>query len=205
MASIIKVDDVQDAAGNNIINESGDTITIGASGDTITIPSGATLNVAGALQSVGDAGQIYLTSDYLIDGTVAANLTANLTAYNNDAYGSALLSVSSGTITFARTGWYHLIYQVSADAYSGAGRAMSAIIGKSTNAGVSWSSVAYSDGEGTDDADKFNICVHLIQDIDDVANIKYAMRYSTGVADKVRLFGTGQSVTSFTAVRIGDT
>ena len=47
MASIIKVDDVQDASGNNIINESGDTITIGASGDTITIPSGATFNVAG--------------------------------------------------------------------------------------------------------------------------------------------------------------
>ena len=33
MASIIKVDDVQDAAGNNIINESGDTITIGGYGE----------------------------------------------------------------------------------------------------------------------------------------------------------------------------
>jgi hypothetical protein len=48
MASIIKVDDVQDAAGNNIINESGDVITIGASGDTIDIPSGATLDATGA-------------------------------------------------------------------------------------------------------------------------------------------------------------
>jgi hypothetical protein len=42
MASIIKVDTIQDQDGNNIINESSDTITIGASGDTITIPSGAT-------------------------------------------------------------------------------------------------------------------------------------------------------------------
>jgi uncharacterized protein (AIM24 family) len=42
MTSILKVDTIQDTAGNNIINESGDTITIGASGDTITIPSGAT-------------------------------------------------------------------------------------------------------------------------------------------------------------------
>ena len=42
MASILKVDTIQDQSGNNIINESADTITIGASGDTITIPSGAT-------------------------------------------------------------------------------------------------------------------------------------------------------------------
>jgi hypothetical protein len=34
MTSILKVDTIQDQAGNNIINESSDTITIGASGDT---------------------------------------------------------------------------------------------------------------------------------------------------------------------------
>ena len=44
MTSILKADTIQDAAGNNIINEAGDVITIGASGDTITIPSGATLS-----------------------------------------------------------------------------------------------------------------------------------------------------------------
>ena len=43
MASILKVDTIQDQSGNNIINENANTITIGASGDTITIPSGATL------------------------------------------------------------------------------------------------------------------------------------------------------------------
>jgi hypothetical protein len=41
MASILKVDTIQDQSGNNIINENADTITIGASGDTVTIPSGA--------------------------------------------------------------------------------------------------------------------------------------------------------------------
>ena len=45
MASILKVDTIQDQSGNNIINESADTITIGASGDTITIPTGATMTV----------------------------------------------------------------------------------------------------------------------------------------------------------------
>ena len=66
MASIIKVDDVQDAAGNNIINESGDTITIGASGDTITIPSGATISNLGTAS--GFAGRSTLVSTATIPG-----------------------------------------------------------------------------------------------------------------------------------------
>jgi len=47
MASIIKVDTIQDQDGNNIISEAANTITIGASGDTITIPSGATFASVG--------------------------------------------------------------------------------------------------------------------------------------------------------------
>tara|TARA_R100001480_G_scaffold24793_2_gene35077 strand:+ start:1373 stop:2653 length:1281 start_codon:yes stop_codon:yes gene_type:complete len=47
MSSILKVDTIQDQAGNNIINENANTITIGASGDTITIPAGATISNLG--------------------------------------------------------------------------------------------------------------------------------------------------------------
>ena len=47
MTSILKADTIQDAAGNNIINENANTITIGASGDTVNIPAGATFNVNG--------------------------------------------------------------------------------------------------------------------------------------------------------------
>ena len=43
MSSIIKVNTVQDANGNNIINESGNTITIGKANDTV--------NVVGTLQN----------------------------------------------------------------------------------------------------------------------------------------------------------
>ena len=53
MASIIKVDTIQDQSGNNIINENADTITIGASGDTITIPSGATISNLGTATGFG--------------------------------------------------------------------------------------------------------------------------------------------------------
>ena len=47
MTSILKADTIQDTDGNNIINESGNTITIGASGDTT--------NVIGTLQNDGVA------------------------------------------------------------------------------------------------------------------------------------------------------
>jgi len=47
MTSILKVDTIQDADGNNIINESGNTITIGASGDTT--------NIVGTLNKDGSA------------------------------------------------------------------------------------------------------------------------------------------------------
>ena len=47
MTSILKVDTIQNADGNNIINESGNTITIGASGDTT--------NIIGTLQNDGAA------------------------------------------------------------------------------------------------------------------------------------------------------
>src|SRR6056300_488564 len=57
MASIIKVDTIQDQDGNNIINENADTITIGASGDTISIPSGATLANSGTATGFGISWQ----------------------------------------------------------------------------------------------------------------------------------------------------
>ena len=53
MTSILKADNIQDADGNNIINESSNTITIGASGDTISIPSGATIANSGTATGFG--------------------------------------------------------------------------------------------------------------------------------------------------------
>tara|TARA_B100000214_G_scaffold370674_1_gene345723 strand:+ start:544 stop:1134 length:591 start_codon:yes stop_codon:yes gene_type:complete len=55
MTSILKADNIQDADGNNIINENSNTITIGASGDTITIPAGATITNSGTATGFGGA------------------------------------------------------------------------------------------------------------------------------------------------------
>ena len=72
MSSILKVDTIQDSSGNNIINESGDTITIGASGDTT--------NIIGTLQNNGLS--------------VGGSNTPFVLAMN-----SATQSLSTGTVT----------------------------------------------------------------------------------------------------------
>jgi len=45
MAGILKVDTIQDQDGNDIIQESGGTVTLGQSGQTVAVASGATLSV----------------------------------------------------------------------------------------------------------------------------------------------------------------
>jgi len=45
MAGILKVDTVQDQDGNDIIQESAGTVTLGQSGQTVAVASGATLSV----------------------------------------------------------------------------------------------------------------------------------------------------------------
>ena len=62
MTAILKVDTIQDTSGNNIINESSDTITIGASGDTT--------NIVGTLQNNGSA---------LVTGKIGQVLSATKT------------------------------------------------------------------------------------------------------------------------------
>ena len=81
MTSTIKVDNIQDQDGNNIINENSNTITIGASGDTVTLASGASQSGFGRTGTV----------DW--DTTPK---TANFTAVNGDGF---FVNTTSGAIT----------------------------------------------------------------------------------------------------------
>ena len=67
MTSILKADTIQDTDGNNIINESGNTITIGASGDTT--------NIIGTLQNNGSAVGETNTPAFMV--RLSSNFTCN--------------------------------------------------------------------------------------------------------------------------------
>ena len=82
MASTIKVDNIQDSSGNNIINESSNTITIGASGDTT--------NIVGTLQNNGaSVASVAGTESFLAilssNQTVSDN-TITLAQFDTEAY-----------------------------------------------------------------------------------------------------------------------
>ena len=88
MASILKVDTIQDQSGNNIINENADTITIGASGDTITVPTGASLTVPnGGLSGQNyPAFEAYLGSDQTLSSGVTTKVNINTEVYDTNGY-----------------------------------------------------------------------------------------------------------------------
>ena len=52
MTSTIKVNNIQNQCGQNIINENSNTITLGASGDTIALAAGASQSGFGRSGSV---------------------------------------------------------------------------------------------------------------------------------------------------------
>ena len=87
MTSIIKVDNIQDQDGNNIINENSNTITVGASGDTIIIPSGATITNNGTQTGFGRTGTV--------DWDTTAK-TAGFTGVSGNGY---FINTTSGALT----------------------------------------------------------------------------------------------------------
>jgi hypothetical protein len=105
MTSILKVDTIQDTAGNNIINESGDTITIGASGDTITIPSGATTTLTDGVSGdfkmnsgYGSIATVYGCRAWVNfngTGTVAIRASGNVTSITDNGTGHYTVNLTT--------------------------------------------------------------------------------------------------------------
>ena len=100
MASIIKVDTIQDQDGNNIINESANTITIGASGDAITIPSGATFASVGIDDNATSTAITIDSSENIGIGTASPSTKLHVVG----DYGNTLLIGTSPKITVQHSG-----------------------------------------------------------------------------------------------------
>jgi len=115
MTAILKVDTIQDTAGNNIINESGNTITIGASGDTT--------NIIGTLQNDGAAVGGVNTPAF--EASLSANqsisdATATKVQFNTETFDTANAYDNSSNYRFTpqTAGKYFVYAKVQCDAQS---------------------------------------------------------------------------------------
>jgi hypothetical protein len=98
MTSILKADTIQDTDGNNIINESGNTITIGASGDTVAVPSGGKLTAPGHVLQV--VQQVYSTfAQTNSQSYTDTGLTLNITPTSTSNKVLVIVSANLGTNT----------------------------------------------------------------------------------------------------------
>ena len=199
MSSIIKVDDVQDAAGNNIINEAGDTITIGASGDTINIASGATNNIG-----ITEVDQWYLTSDK----TDNSDITANLARVAQSGFGrlGTGMTESSGIFSFPSTGIWRVEFCGAWQVAAGDNASVETYLtlNDSSYAAIAHAGVSNKAASGTAAGVDSGYVASLI-DVTDVANVK--VKFTTAsMATNTQLNGAADPLgTNFIFTRLGDT
>ena len=202
MTAILKVDTIQDTAGNNIINESSDTITIGASGDTIAL---AGTTVTGITQGITMVDQFALTSTFSLSNG-ANQITANLARVNNGENPGFIgtgMTESSGVFTFPSTG----IYLITFNAYvnsTGAALYSTRHIQVTLN-NSSFQTATESDGNFYTGTSYDGSSLQYILDVTDTANVKVQFRID-GNGTNTQLIGSSSlNDTNFTFIRLGDT
>jgi hypothetical protein len=207
MSSILKVDTIQDQSGNNIINESSDTITIGASGDTVNIVGTLQNNGSGLVSGITVADQWRLTSDLSLSSGVETTITTNLEQVDTAGQGTigTVMSQSSGIFTFPSTGVYLVCFTVSGNINADT-RYIQARINVTTN-NSTYNPVAinssFNQQSSGSDSDSNSVTQSLI-DVTDTANVK--VKFSILSANNATASGNSTyNYTHMTFIRLGDT
>src|SRR6056300_1271554 len=108
MAGILKVDTVQDQDGNDIIQESSGTVTVGQSGQTVAVAGGATLSVPTLLVNGESVTAITLPTVTSISPDAITNAQTSITITGTNFVNGAVVNAISttgaiftaGTVTF---------------------------------------------------------------------------------------------------------
>ena len=211
MTSILKADNIQDADGNNIINESSNTITIGASGDTISIPSGATIANSGTATGFGGitmADQWRLTADNSMSSSGNQDITSNWERNDNSGFGQlgSGMTESSGIFTFPSTGIYliKIVFDVIAGGSSGADIAADVKINTTVNnSDYTQQTATYASMHGNG---VYSVgMAEFIFDVTDTSTHKCKFRYYRSTSGSILRGSTSQNETHATFIRLGDT
>jgi len=174
---------------------------------TLPVANGGTALTSGFVNgSTQGFSSVYMPGDLAIsgDGHISASGTgAALSIRNTGASGSGIVTdVTSGNIQVDKTGFYLVVYQFTGNITSGDDIVLPYI---RTYNGSSTTNHAYGyvDVHNAVPADNFTQVIHAIVDVTDTSTVKFRMSYSS--ATNITLYGTGQSVTSMSFLRLGDT
>ena len=205
MTAILKVDTIQDTSGNNIINESSDTITIGASGDTTNI-IGTLQNNGAAVASTNGitvADQWRLASDYTYTGS--GDLDSNLEQVDGNGQGTlgTAMSESSGIFTFPSTGIW--LVKFNATKFLNGDRRSSYIKILNTTDNSSYTTRAQAVThikQSESNTTYIQGQTETLLDITDTSNHKVKFQVFTSATTRG---STNENRTFFTFIRLGDT
>ena len=205
MTSILKVDTIQDQAGNNIINESSDTITIGASGDTV--------NIVGTLQNNGSGlvSGITMADMWRYTATTqqpSGDLTANFERADDASSGfiGTGMTESSGIFSFPSTGIYLINASVGFNfvnqADNNANITINVTLNNSTYDAVA---IIFSGSNSGGGNSRFSQYGHAMVDVTDITNVKVKFAASSFEANSYLEGDTDKNDTAFSFIRLGDT
>ena len=207
MTAILKVDTIQDTAGNNIINENANTITIGKAGDTTNIVGTLQNDGSALISGITMADNWRLTVDFTGNAhPISSNLERNDTAPALSYFGSQMTE-SSGVFTFPSTGIYYVTFNASFK-LNGDNRVFSAIIQATTdnstyaNASEASSFIQQTGGNTTYQ----HIFTDALFDLTDTTNQKVQFRINGDVnASTETMANTTRDLTAMRFIRLGDT
>ena len=209
MTAILKVDTIQDTAGNNIINESSDTITIGASGDTTNIVGTLQNNGSALISGITIADNWRLTSSFTGD---ADPIASNWERTDDATFGyiGSGMSQSSGIFTFPSTGIYRVAFTFAIYSANSSGddRGPSAKIRVSSDSGSNYDDVAQTHNFVTTISSNYTHNQGTTSTFVDVTNASnFRVKFSVDVINaNTSTFGQSDKNQTFAEfIRLGDT
>ena len=200
MTSILKADTIQDTDGNNIINESSNTITIGASGDTT--------NIVGTLQNNGAAvGGLSMADQWRLTANAtgaSADITSNWERNDSTGFGQlgTGMTESSGIFTFPSTGIYLVRFFLNDNGGSSFLSTYSRLYVTTNNS--SYTEVARGVGAGGASDTQVIPCEAII-DVTDTSNVKVKFAYYHGDSGSTAKGDSDKNETYVTFLKLGAT
>ena len=200
MTAILKVDEIQDTSGNNIINENAGTVTIGKAGNTTNIVGTLQNDGAGLVSGITMVDQFKLTSDHS-NGVITDLARCANTAFGRIGTG---MSVTDGIYTFPSTGIWRV--QAIIHFYIPSGNDGAAVVNTmvSSNSGSAYDGVASAIAGSTAGGQLYN--THPSECFVNVTNASnFRVKFSTSSMSAAILVGsTNENQTSFSFIRLGD-